>query len=356
MSWERADFSRGVVALFELAEADRARVAAAMLRLRAMIDNREGNHLERKAALDATADPAPLWWQIVGFNPWRDRGVSPGERRAGIGRLIRVVETVYRAEVKTVKEQNGTGGQAASGTQSECKEGVTISEERVTEGPAVPAEAPIVEGSFANRISGVLERVDSEWNGGEREPLAEICFYLGLPKTKLSELCLMRTGLKAMELGDSIRVEGMKAILRAKFRPLVKEWMESLERDAAGSIAEDFTHAAWRFLKWMRGGGRNESRQKLAWEVGVPTRGRLGRAVFVSERNTIEELEIAAAIRVIQEAMDVESGPRVGAPDWLEDAPGAGLGEVGDAGDETREEEERWGIEGADGELGRESA
>lgn len=341
MSWEQADFSRGVVALFELAEADRERVAAAMKRLHAMIQNGldKVSEEEREAALDETADAPPLWWQIVGFHPWRDRDVSPGERRAGIGRLIRVVETVYRAEVKKIRTR---------------EDAVTTSGD-ITERPA---EAPEVDGSFSNRIRGITNPGDGrEWNGGDHEPLGEICFYLGLPKTKLSELCVMRVGLKALELGDAIRVEGMKTLLRAKFRSLAREWMDSLERTAAGSIADNFTYAAWRFVKWIRGGGRNESRQKLAWDVGVPSRGRLGRAVFVSERTTIEELEIAVAIEVIQEAMDAACGPRVGVPDWLrEDAPGAGLGEVGEEADSSRIEEERRGVEGADGEIERESA
>ena len=64
---------------------------------------------------------------------------------------------------------------------------------------------------------------------------------------------------------------------------------------------DDSTNAAWRFLKWMRGGGRGATRKKLAFELGLPSRERLDRAVLVCEGETLEELEIEVAVKAIEE-------------------------------------------------------
>lgn len=126
--------------------------------------------------------------------------------------------------------------------------------------------------------------------------------YLGISKAKLNALSVQRTGLRVSELCDCIRIEGIRTTLRDKFRPLMREWLERLKEKGEDSLKADFRNSAWRFLKWMRGGGRCETRKKLAFELGMTSRERLDRAALVREGETIESVEIDVAVGVIQEA------------------------------------------------------
>jgi len=170
------------------------------------------------------------------------------------------------------------------------------------------------------------------------EPLHEICLYLGISKAKLDGLSLQRTGLKIREICDCIRVEGIRNTLRDRFRPLVREWVDRMEDDGEEFSSSDYRNSAWKFLKWMRGGGRCETRKKFAFELGMTSRERLDRAVMVSEGETIEAVEIDVAIRAIQELVGTSGrGKSHMLSDMLMEekrSHGAGFDEVGDEGDE----------------------
>jgi hypothetical protein len=110
-----------------------------------------------------------------------------------------------------------------------------------------------------------------------------------------------------------------------------------MEDDGEEFEASDLRNSAWKFLKWMRGGGRCETRKKFAFELGMTSRERLDRAVMVCEGETIEAVEIEVVIRAIQEA--TASAP-MGKSHVLRDmlmgkdtTHGAGFDEVEDEGD-----------------------
>lgn len=271
------DFSQGI-----------ASVRGLMLKERAQIDARHEWRMKWLAAKTEEAERAvgpapevdecgPLWQRVCGFTPKSELSLEPGERRARIRRLLRVVETMVRAELKTADiDHDGESARLAMGAAS-----------------------------FAGR--------SPVW-----EPLQEICFYLGISKAKLDALSVQRTGLRAVDICDCIRAEKVRATLRDVFRPLVRAWME-LQKKAGESVnAEDRQNAAWRFVKWVRGGGRGETRKKLAFEMGIVSRERLDRAVLIGERKTIEAVEIDEAVKAIEEATDAGVS-----------AHGAGCDEVG---------------------------
>jgi len=150
-------------------------------------------------------------------------------------------------------------------------------------------------------------------------------------------LSLQRTGLKIREICDCIRVEGIRNTLRDRFRPLVREWVDRMEDDGEEFSSSDYRNSAWKFLKWMRGGGRCETRKKFAFELGMTSRERLDRAVMVGEGETIEAVEIEVAIRAIQEMTTKPMGSSHMLRDMLMEekrSHGAGFDEVGDEGDE----------------------
>ena len=47
---------------------------------------------------EETRERAPLWMQILQFNPWTVRSVGPDERREQIAVLLGVVEQVFEVE------------------------------------------------------------------------------------------------------------------------------------------------------------------------------------------------------------------------------------------------------------------
>jgi len=299
------DFVDGVVAAQGMIVAERERQWAAILKGKRMILHRTPqNEAEFQRTLDEQESKPVLWQQISGISPASELLMDVGERRAGIRRLLRVVERMFRSEWKS-EDVDHEGG------PSKLDDGVV---------------------SFSGRAA--------VW-----EPLHEICLYLGISKAKLDGLSLQRTGLRVREICDCIRVENVRTTLRDRFRPLVREWVDRLEDDGNDVSLSDCRNAAWKFLKWMRGGGRCETRKKFAFELGMTTRERLDRAVMVCEGETIEAVEIDVAIRAIQEMTTKPMGQSRVLLDVLtgKDTPhGAGFDEVeeGDEDEATRVDKE----------------
>jgi len=262
MGWTDENFVEGVVAAqaYHMAELERQQTAVLKIK-KLCLKRTPENEAEFQAALDA-AEPYPaLWQQISGITPRNEMQLEPGERRAGIRKLLRVVERMFRTEWKSADvDRDGGVVNLDDGTESISKRSVL-------------------------------------W-----DPLPEVCMYLGISKAKLNALSVQRTGLRVSELCDCIRIEGIRTTLRDKFRPLMREWLERLKEKGEDSLKADFRNSAWRFLKWMRGGGRCETRKKLAFELGMTSRERLDRAALVREGETIESVEIDVAVGVIQEA------------------------------------------------------
>lgn len=295
MGFVEGDFGNGVVSAQGILAAERARQWDASQRARKMMLHRnKDNKAEFQALLDETESLPPLWQRICGFSAREEVLIEPGERRAGIRRLLRVVERMFRAEIRT-EDIDADGG---------------------------PSKLDGGEVSFAGR--------SQVW-----EPLNEICLYLGISKPKLNAMSVQRTGLRAIDLCDCIRTEGIRAVLRERFRELVRTWISGLEdSEGPNGYLDDSTNAAWRFLKWMRGGGRGATRKKLAFELGLPSRERLDRAVLVCEGETLEELEIEVAVQAIEEFATPK--PRVARDmSFLRDvlgSHGAGCDEVDEKG------------------------
>jgi len=284
--WSDKDFDLGIVMAHAYGVAEKERQAAALAKLRALrVELTPTGDAEYQKALDE-ADPSPPMWQLIsGISPRNELILDPATRRAGIRRLMRVVERMFRADMQ-VPDEDGDGQlKLDDGTESYSR------------------RSPI-------------------W-----DPLPEICMYLGISKAKLNQLSVHRTGLRATEVCDCIRIEKLRTTLRAKLRPLMREWADVMkEKDAA--FGADVRNAAWRFLKWIRGGGRCETRKKFAYALGMTSRERLDRACLVREGETIEGIEVDVAILVLKEW----KGEPVEARADAESSHGAECDEVGDAG------------------------
>jgi len=287
------DFEQGIASVGAMYAKEKVQIHARgewrMAKLKCKTDEEEA-----KLGYTPVVEPVgTLWQRICGFTPKEELRMDPGARRAGIRRLLRVMETMVRAELKT-EDVDRDGG---------------------------ASRLEIGEASFAGR--------STVW-----EPLHEICFYLGISKAKLDALSVQRTGLRAVDICDCIRAEKVRGTLRDVFRPLVRTWIEQLKKAGETVSPDDRQNAAWRFVKWVRGGGRGETRKKLAFEMGIASRERLDRAVMIGERKTIEAVEIDEAVKAIEEATGAETN-----------AHGAGCDEVGrERGMEAKEEQIEDGV------------
>lgn len=282
--WSDKDFDLGIVMAHAYGVAEKDRLTAARAKLKTL---RARGSAEEEAAFQKAlgeADPSPPMWQsISGISPRNELTLDPATRRAGIRRLLRVVERMFRADLQ-VPDEDGDG-------QVNLDDGTASYSRR----------SPI-------------------W-----DPLPEICMYLGISKAKLNMLSVHRTGLRATEVCDCIRIEKLRTTLRAKFRPLLREWADGMKEKGDATGATDLRNAAWRFLKWIRGGGRCETRKKLAYALGMPSRERLDRACLVREGETIEAIEIDVAALVLKEWMGEPVEARA---DAVEGSHGAECDEV----------------------------
>lgn len=255
MELVEANFSGGVAGAFGFVEAECKRV------MRAREAYRESDVAAKllPELAEAAHAPVPLWQRISGLDMKTLEYTPPGSLRAGIRRLLRVVENLFRAELKTADIDDDGGP------------------EKLSDGSV----------SYAGR--------SPFW-----DPLPEICNTLGIVERRLSALCKLRTGLKIRELCDAIRCERLRGTLKEKFTGLMKAWRESMGPREIAQMSDDFEGSGHRFLKWMRGGGRGETRKGLACSLGLTSRERLDRAAFVLEKETLEKIEVEVAMEVIR--------------------------------------------------------
>jgi len=346
MGIDVGEFENGCEGAFWLDDKAYELLSKQLKRYRELMEDPKSNCVERAAAFKEAAEPAPLWQRICGLDPALANHFLPSERRQGLRRLVRAVERMYRAELRL----KGASRQGDAGDAN-------VPPDANISTPAPVADA-LVPG--ASRISELvepevrtMEQFDLEgthFRDGTRsyagrsnlfDPLPEICAYLGIAQRKLSELCRQQTGLRIHEVGDCIRTEKLKARMRERFQALSQEWLATQEEKGSKDLSRDWRGAAWQFVRWVRGRGRGESRRKLAWELGVATPARLGRATFVCLGETIEELEVNVAMAVLQEEV---GGPRVRIFGGENDEHGARLSDV------IRDEEDEIDKEGNGGE------
>jgi len=258
----------GVLGVWELKQAE---YGAAWNERQKIIDT------ERQAgrpvpAVELKLNPMPLWQRVTGLgneNEWRLR---PGERRGALMRLARTVERMVRAEWKRVLTQQPADSRGDRFADTETEYGAAC--------------------KFATRTE--------YWN-----PVSEICFYLEIAQTKLSELLKQATGLRANDLSDCVRVEGLRAHLKEKMRKSASAWLQNefMTTDYRGLVKLPVEAGRAIVLREYRASEEFMDRTELAKEFGVVTRARLYRAVRVCENKELDALERAIAQEVFLEML-----------------------------------------------------
>lgn len=216
----------------------------------------------------------PVWQRVTGLTSENEFRLRPSERRGALMRLARTVERMVRAEWKRVLEPQ---------PQKENRGDPFGDDER---------ELKLAACKFATRTE--------YWN-----PVSEICFYLEIAQSKLSELLKQVTGLRATDLSDCVRTEGLRAHLKEKMRKSATSWLQNEfmttdYRPLAKLLAEDGRAIV---LREYRASDEFLDRSELAKEFGLGSRARLYRAVRVCEGMELDELEREIALEVFLEML-----------------------------------------------------
>jgi len=231
-------------------------------------------------------NPVPVWQRVTGLNPENEWRLKPFERRGALMRLARVVERMVRAEWKRVLEPDTSRNFEAERGDRYCD-----SEDE--------ARAAC---RFATRTS--------LW-----DPVSEICFYLEIAQTKLSNLLRQATGLRARELSDCVRAENLRKDLKERMRKSARAWLQNEfmtkdYRPLAKMLAADGQAIV---LREYRASDGFLDRSELAQAYGLGTRARLYRAVRICENKELDALERAVALEVFLEMLpDIWAGCEVG--------------------------------------------
>jgi hypothetical protein len=213
----------------------------------------------------------PMWQRVTGLtadNEWRLR---PSDRRGALMRLARTVERMVRAEWKRVLEP------------TEERADPFVDDER---------ERQLAKCRFATRTA--------QW-----DPVSEICFYLEIAQTKLSELLRQGTGLRARELSDCVRGEKIRAHLKETMRKAASAWLQNefMTTDYRGLVKLSAEEGRAIVLREYRASSEFLDRTELAQAFDLGSRARLYRAVRICEHMELEALERAVALEVFLEML-----------------------------------------------------
>jgi len=236
-----------------------------------------GHACEKK---ELQLNPTPMWKRVTGLTGENERRFRPSERRGALLRLARNVERMVRAEWKRALEP-----------QEERPD--PFADNEWDEGPKC---------RYATRTR--------LWN-----PVSEICFYLEIAQTKLSELLKQVTGLRAQDMSDCVRTEGLRATLKERMRKSARAWLhnEFMTKDyrpLAKMLAADGQAIV---MREYRAGDGFMDRNEWVKELGLGSRARLYRAVRICENMELEELEREVALEVFLEMLpDIWAGCEVG--------------------------------------------
>ncbi len=212
----------------------------------------------------------PMWQRVTGLgtdNEWR---LKPHERRGALMRLARTVERMIRVEWKN-----------ALAPQANLNDPFADGERERDYAPC----------RYATRTA--------LW-----DPVAEICFYLEIAQSKLSDLLRQATGLRAREMSDCVRAEGIRAYLTEKMRKAGRAWLKGALEDGNRDVATISPDEGAAIVSCeYRTSEDFLDRDELVKKFGLGSRARLYRAVRLCEGIELEDLERVIALEVFIEMM-----------------------------------------------------
>jgi len=194
--------------------------------------------------------PSPLWQELVGFSKRTERGVAPGERAAGIRRLLKAVQRVTKFELDAELARRG--------------------------GEWLGKNAEDPDACFA-------------W-----DPLRAVCFHFGLAKTALGAWAWEVWGMSGPQIADRLKCAGVDKRMRDEMREFVFGILREREKGDRRDFQRLSSDVFWDWKKSKRGQAFNTSR---AAKYGFTSYSRFGRACVLTFGVEPAELEW----RVVQE-------------------------------------------------------
>jgi len=220
---------------------------------------------------DVRVCETPVWQRVCGLGSKEEWRLRPFERRGALLRLARTVERMIRAEWKKAL------------------------------GPKQNENDPFADGEPERDFAPCRYATRTAlW-----DPVAEICHYLEIAQTKLSDLLRQGTGLRAREISDCVRAEEIRSYLKEKIRRAARGWLKSY---TSGSVTKAMAElspdeGAAIVLGEYRSGPDFLDRDGWVKQFGLGSRTRLYRAVQLAEGMDLADLERIVALEVFTELM-----------------------------------------------------
>ena len=208
---------------------------------------------EAISEVEAMRGEAPPLWRMISGLEGNERAMSPGERAAGIRKLLKGVERVARTELRA--EEVARGGDWRKVPQM------------VDSGEAEDGRC------FA-------------W-----DPLRSICFYFGIARTKLGAYAWELWGLSATQLVDRVKCEAVRGKIRAEMQKFARDFVKNFSGEG------DAVEEAWKAFRGSRGGAAY--RASLAAKFGYSSYAKFSRACLMCygmEPSELERVELEEAV------------------------------------------------------------
>jgi len=222
---------------------------------------------------------AALWRVISGLEAGKEDELSPGERAAGIKKLLNVFARVLKNEFREQREKDRARREV-----------------RVTNGGSVAAEdlgIAVKELEERDVQANSLQNMDELPRSVLWDPVACVCNYLSIAERMLSRLGREVCGVSAQQMADRLRVRAMRPGLRAELEEFVRrevpDFHDGNNRPDKPRGAQLYLLSRWREYKRDR---VEESNAARAVKYGFKYPARLQMACLMEYGITLEGMEL----------------------------------------------------------------
>jgi len=221
-----------------------------------------------------------LWRVISGLDVGKEGELSPGERAAGLRKLVNVFARVLKNEFL---EQRGSLldlGQAGTPAVHFASGGGGAAEENREKD--VQADS--------------LHNMDELPRSGLWDPVATVCSYLSIAERMLSRLGREVCGYSAQQMADRLRVRGLREKLHAELEAFVRSEMAEDHRTLEEQSGRRLDVQWFLYKKWVayKRETMTESNDARAVRFGFKYFGRYKTACLMEFGMTPDELEFEA--------------------------------------------------------------
>jgi len=245
-----------------------------------------------------------LWRVISGLEVGKESELSPGERAAGLRKLVNVFARVLRVEFLEWREkEKGRRGVAIAvpaengGSLRDLGQAGTPAVHFASEGGSTANGDGVATESGEGFVQAdSLHGVDELPRSVVWDPVATVCSYLNVAERMLSRLGREVCGYSAQQMADRLRVKDLRPKLRAELEEFVRKEGAMDHRTLEESSGWRLDTQWYLYKKWVayKRERMTESNDARAVRFGFKYFGRYKQACLMEFGKTPDELEFEA--------------------------------------------------------------